>query len=424
MSSDEQVECEQAVLRSAEFIAALHKHYGDVDPSLVMVDIGSAENYGDPEDSHRRLARPLCFLRSDPTDNGYARPIEGIRPVVDLNTMEVIRVEEFGAWPLPPLEANYSASRVKEKRHGIKLLAIEQPEGPSFALTGNQLSWQNWDFVVGFKAREGLTIHDVRYNHRGRLRPILFRASLTGMVVPYGDPRPTQARKNAFDVGEYGMGMCANSLQLGCDCLGCIAYLDAHLSDSRGNPLTIPNAICIHEEDYGILSKHTDRRLPDSPEVRRSRRLVVSSISTVENYERQSSCVGDALCRRRKICRGRFSEPKHRRGRPGKMDRRGPPLRQGRLRSSGTPSATRTSRAPRTTPLCPRPPSVFSWSPTAFSTPIPPTIFPLPPRWPNTVVAILRWALSEHPRQPLTCQRLGVPLQPPATTPPAGVDNE
>src|SRR5207245_11745385 len=41
----------------------------------------------------------------------------------------------------------------------------------------------------------------------------------------------------------------------------------------------------MHEEDYGILWKHTDRRLPDSPEVRRSRRLVVSSVSTVENYE-------------------------------------------------------------------------------------------------------------------------------------------
>ena len=94
------------------------------------------------------------------------------------------------------------------------------------------------------------------------------------MVVPYGDPGPTQRRKNAFDVGEYGMGMCANSLELGCDCLGLIRYFDAHLCDSRGEPLTIKNAVCMHEEDYGILWKHTDRRLPDSPEVRRSRRLV------------------------------------------------------------------------------------------------------------------------------------------------------
>jgi primary-amine oxidase len=285
LSADEQVECEQAVLRSPEFRAALEKQYGVSDTSLVMVDIWSAGYYGQEEERTRRLTRPLCFLRSDATDNGYARPIEGIRPVVDLNSMQVVRVEEYGHWPLPPQSGNYAAARLDNFRSGIKPLVIDQPEGPSFALDGNSLSWQNWKFVIGFNAREGLTLHHIRYHDQERDRSILYRASLTEMVVPYGDPNPTQARKNAFDVGEYGMGMCANSLRLGCDCLGHIVYLDAHLCDSRGRALTIENAICIHEEDFGILWKHTDRRLPDSPEVRRSRRLVVSSISTVENYE-------------------------------------------------------------------------------------------------------------------------------------------
>jgi primary-amine oxidase len=281
MSVDEQVECERAVLASAAFREALERHYGPTDPALVMVDIWSAGNYGSEEDRTRRLARPLCFLRSDATDNGYARPIEGIRPVVDLNTMEVIRVEEYGVWPLPPESGNYAAGRVGELRRDVKPLVITQPEGPSFVLTGHEMAWQKWRFVIGFNAREGLTLHHIRYDERS----ILYRASLTEMVVPYGDPSPQQARKNAFDVGEYGMGMCANSLRLGCDCLGHIEYLDGHLCDSRGGALTIPNAICIHEEDFGILWKHTDRRLPESPEVRRSRRLVVSSVSTVENYE-------------------------------------------------------------------------------------------------------------------------------------------
>ena len=102
MTVDEQVECEAAVLASAEFRAALARHTGIEDTRLVMVDIWSAGNYGSEEDRTRRLARPLCFLRSDPTENGYARPIEGIRPVVDLNTMKVIRVEEHGQWALPP----------------------------------------------------------------------------------------------------------------------------------------------------------------------------------------------------------------------------------------------------------------------------------------------------------------------------------
>jgi primary-amine oxidase len=284
MTIDEQVECEQAVLASTEFRAALQRQYGITDTSLVMVDIWSAGNYGSEEDRTRRLARPLCFLRADPTDNGYARPIEGIRPVVDLNTMQVIRVEEYGHWPLPPGSCNYAADRVSRFRADVKPLEITQPEGPGFEVEGNQVRWQNWSFVVGFNAREGLTLHHLRYRDGDRERSVLYRASLTEMVVPYGDPGPTQRRKNAFDVGEYGMGMCANSLELGCDCLGVIRYLDAHLCTSRGEPLTIKNAVCMHEEDYGILWKHTDRRL-GVPEVRRSRRLVISSVSTVENYE-------------------------------------------------------------------------------------------------------------------------------------------
>ncbi len=285
MTIDEQVECEQAVLQNPEFQALLKEYYGLEDTRLVMVDIWSAGNYGSEEDRTQRLARPLCFVRTDPTDNGYARPIEGLRPVVDLNTMRVLRVEQYGHWPLPPQAGNYAAARVPNQRQDVKPIEITQPAGPSFAVNGYQVQWQNWNFVIGFNAREGLTLHHLRYQDQGRERSILYRASLTEMVVPYGDPGPTQRRKNAFDVGEYGMGMCANSLQLGCDCLGLIHYFDAHLCTSRGEPLTIKNAICMHEEDFGVLWKHTDRRLPDTPEVRRSRRLVISSFSTVENYE-------------------------------------------------------------------------------------------------------------------------------------------
>ncbi len=285
MTIDEQVECERAVLNDAAFADAIKRHHGITDTALVMVDIWSAGFYGNAEEKGMRLARPLCFVRSDPTDNGYARPIEGIRPVVDLNAMRVIRVEEYAPVPLPPGSANYASARVPNQRADIKPLAITQPDGPGFVLEGNAISWQKWALVIGFNAREGLTLHHIRYRDQGRDRSILYRASLTEMVVPYADPNPTQVRKNAFDVGEYGMGMCANSLRLGCDCVGHIEYRDAHLCDSRGKSLTIENAICIHEEDYGILWKHTDRRLPDAPEVRRSRRLVISSVSTVENYE-------------------------------------------------------------------------------------------------------------------------------------------
>ncbi len=283
LSTDEQAECEQAVLNSTLFQEAV-KEYGITDTSLVMVDIWSAGYYGHEEEKAMRLTRPLCFLRADATDNGYARPIEGLRPVVNIDTMQVIRVENLGYLPLPPEAGNYAADRMTSFRTDIKPLEIIQPEGPSFEVNGYEVSWQKWNFVIGFNPREGLTLHDLSYQDNGEKRSILYRTSLSEMVVPYGDPTETQNRKNAFDTGEYGMGTCANSLELGCDCLGYIKYFDAHMTDSRGNLVTIKNAVCMHEEDYGILWKHTDRRL-GKPEVRRSRRLVVSSVSTVENYE-------------------------------------------------------------------------------------------------------------------------------------------
>ncbi|MDX2195995.1 MAG: primary-amine oxidase [Cytophagales bacterium] len=283
MSADEQIECEKAVMESQLFKEALAK-YGITDMNLLMVDIWSAGNYGQKEESTMRLARPLCFLRSEPGDNGYARPIEGLKPVVDLNTMQVIRVEDYGKWPMPTQSGNYALPFVGKFRKDIKPIEITQPEGPSFTVKGHEISWQKWNFVIGFNSREGLTIHHLNYDDEGKKRSILYRASLSEMVVPYGDPTDTQKRKNAFDSGEYGMGMCANSLELGCDCVGYIQYFDAHLTNSRGEPFTIKNAICMHEEDYGILWKHTDRRI-GVPEVRRSRRLVISSVSTVENYE-------------------------------------------------------------------------------------------------------------------------------------------
>jgi primary-amine oxidase len=131
---------------------------------------------------------------------------------------------------------------------------------------------------------EGLVLHTVGYEDGGRLRSILHRASISEMVVPYGHPGPMHGWKNAFDAGEWGLGRMANSLTNGCDCLGEIRYLDATFADEHGEATTIANAICLHEEDYGILWKHQDMHA-GTTEVRRSRRMVISSIATVGNYE-------------------------------------------------------------------------------------------------------------------------------------------
>ncbi len=266
-----------------EWVAAL-KRRGIEDMAQVQIDPWPAGSFGLELEAGRRISRCIAFLRDTPTDNGYARPIEGLVAFFDMGAGEVIEVQDLGPVPLPPERGSYLPEDVGEMRGDLRPLDITQAEGPSFTVEANQVEWQRWSFRVGFDPYEGLVLHTIGYADGGRVRPVLHRASISEMVVPYGDPGPMHGWKNAFDAGEWGLGRMANSLKLGCDCLGVIHYFDALLVNEQGEPYTIENAICMHEEDYGILWKHHDLQ-GDTSEVRRSRRLVVSFIATVGNYE-------------------------------------------------------------------------------------------------------------------------------------------
>jgi len=285
---DEFIEAEKGIRQNREFQQAMAAR-GLTDMDLVTIDAWTAGNYGDPVESEHRIMRGLVFAHETVGDNQYARPIDGITVIYDLNAGKVLRIDDERVLPVPTEPAD-SAQWARDftppgrDRTDIKPLDITQPDGPSFSINGDRLSWQKWDLRVGWSTREGLVINTVTYTDGGQVRPVLYRASMAEMTVPYGDPSSTQARKNAFDVGEYGLGMLANSLALGCDCLGEIHYLDAHFCDGSGNPVEIPQAICIHEEDVGISWKHVAVR-SGTTEVRRLRRLVVSFICTVGNYE-------------------------------------------------------------------------------------------------------------------------------------------
>jgi primary-amine oxidase len=293
ITMEEFMACEEAVQANPEWQAAVRKR-GIEDFSLTMLDPWAA-GYTDELDAatERRILRPLTWVRSGPGDNGYARPVEGLIVEFDIDRMEVVGVEDHGVVPLPPKAGNYdpqgmaapdNVPRYETQRGDLKPIEITQPEGPSFEVDGHHVRWQKWQLRIGFTPREGLVLHEIGYEDRGTLRPIVYRASLSEMYIPYGDPAPTHRRKNVFDMGEYGVGWLCNPLELGCDCLGEIRYFDGVCNDQDGEPLVIPNAICMHEEDVGIGWKHMDFRTEDV-EVRRSRRLVISTIATVGNYE-------------------------------------------------------------------------------------------------------------------------------------------
>lgn len=258
---------------------------GIEDFDCIQIDPWPAGGFLPPEaDSGSRVMRAISFYREKPTDNGYGHPIEGLIAFVDIDTERVIRLDDHGVTPVPTENANYDAESQHPLRKDLRPIAITQPEGPSFTVEGSAVRWQKWRFRVSLHPIQGPVLHRVEYEDAGRVRPILHRASLSDMVVPYGDSSAMHSWKHVFDASEIGMGQFANSLKLGCDCLGEIRYMDATLLGFNGEPFTIENSICIHEEDYGILWKHTD--IPTGrAEVRRSRRLVVSSIHTVGNYE-------------------------------------------------------------------------------------------------------------------------------------------
>lgn len=282
ITSGEFAECQRVVRADPGFRAALARR-GDLDPEQVVVQAWGIGGFARPEDAGRRLAWTLCFLRERPGDlNPYAKPVNGLHAIVDLNLMQVVRVEDFGVTPIPPGDGAYTGMPPRE---GLRPVEISQPEGPSFTVDGREIRWQNWRLRAGWTQREGLVLHTVSYTDAGRDRLILYRASVAELVIPYADPRPGHAWRNAFDEGEYGLGVLANSLERGCDCLGEIRYLDAEMVTSAGEPYTVPRAVCLHEEDAGLAWKHTDSSDGGHAEVRRSRRLVVSFIITAGNYE-------------------------------------------------------------------------------------------------------------------------------------------
>ena len=303
MFTPEDCELAEAIVQTSPEVAdALRERYGITDMSRIACDPWSI-NLASDEDIAMinwredgipgRLVQTFLYHRQygdEMQDNHYAHPID-ILPVVDLNARKVVKIGGLDRRPpkIPTDSVNYHRDLVKTNSYlqttwrsdTVKALDILQEEGPSFKVSdGHLVEWQKWSFRVGFNYREGLVLYDLKFDGR----PVMNRGSLVEMAVPYADPYPPHQRKCAFDVGDYGLGYCANSLELGCDCLGHIHYFDAVLSKADGTGEVKKKAICMHEEDVGILWKHVEYRNGHN-ESRRSRELVISSIATVVNYE-------------------------------------------------------------------------------------------------------------------------------------------
>lgn len=320
---EELLECE-VIIRNDPTIQKLAKEVG-IEPEQIRAD-GWAIGYDERFPMSARVQQALVFARFSEHENLYAHPMDFV-PVIDATSKKLLHIDfpshyyssedadgtkhilSATTTAPPPLDDDAFVTANRERippprqafdflpdllaqndknyklRDDLKPLHVIQPEGVSFKMNGHELEWQKWKMHIAFSHREGVALSTVTYNDDGEVRPVFYRLSLAEMVVPYAAPEHPHARKFAFDAGEYGMGTMANDLDLGCDCLGQIHYISGSFVGHNGNAVIIKNAICIHEEDAGLLWKHTDYRVGGRSLAVRARRLVVSMVCTLANYE-------------------------------------------------------------------------------------------------------------------------------------------
>jgi primary-amine oxidase len=227
----------------------------------------------------RRVMRAISFYRGE-NKNYYNRPVEGVVAVVDLAAPKVLEVIDTGVVPVAERGYDFDLKSTQGKRKASKPLVTTQPQGVDYQLRGSEVRWQGWSFHFTFNPREGLVLHRVAYDERS----ILHRASLSEMIVPYGDPDPNWSWRAAFDVGEYGFGNLTSPLMKGADVPAHARLIDAALVDSSGKPRILAGALAIHERDGGVLWKHYDAA-SNQNYVRRGRQLVVTTAAAIGNYD-------------------------------------------------------------------------------------------------------------------------------------------
>ena len=245
------------------------------DVNRVVTMSWTAGHFGLPGTEHGRIVRVVPYY-AGAGQNLYAHPVEGVVAHVNLTTRKILDFLDVDRDA--PVSHENADLNPRAGRPPVAPLVVTQPNGPGFQIEDGEVHWQKWRFRYALHPREGVVLYTVGYEDGGKVRPVMYRGSLSEMVVPYGDPTAGWYFRNSFDVGELGLGATASPLHPGVDCPANCTVMDAVLAEDDGEPRVIPGAVAIFERDGGVEWKHADN-------TRRSRELVVSYWSQPGNYE-------------------------------------------------------------------------------------------------------------------------------------------
>jgi primary-amine oxidase len=249
------------------------------DLNSVVIIAWTAGYFALPGTDQGRVVRAVPYHYTGNTRNFYAHPIEGVIAHVNLTTGKILDLLDTDrTLPIPRDSAELPAAFNMPLREPPAPLIVTQPNGPGFRIEDGEVRWQKWRFRWALHPREGLVLYTVGYEDGDRVRPVMYRGSLSEMVVPYGDPSAGWFFRNSFDAGELGLGINATPLTPGVDCPQNCTLFDAAFADGAGQPVQLRHAVALYERDGGIAWKH-------ETEARRARDLVLSFVSTVGNYD-------------------------------------------------------------------------------------------------------------------------------------------
>jgi primary-amine oxidase len=253
----------------------------------------TAGSFGTPEEQGRRLIKVPC-VGKPVSSNYWARPIEGLFATIDLKSRKVLDVTDTGAAPVSNGAWGYDEAEVAKRsmlRPEMKRDNVAQPGGDSIKVEDGRFVWDMWRFHIRADKRPGVVLSMVEVRDGERWRSVAYQMNLSEIFVPYMDPAKGWYFRTYMDSGEYGFGNLLSPLRKGVDCPSYARFLPVTLPQDDGEPINIPDAICVFERAIGDPAwRHFEifaqnGKTPVPTDGRPASELVVRSAAGVGNYD-------------------------------------------------------------------------------------------------------------------------------------------